>query len=65
MLSFSGTLVERDSRIAFAAGASRGVGQDAQRLDRSKDSTDVELKKIEAGFIIRWLAGKSQSNNEI
>ena len=41
MLNFSGTLVERDSRIAFAAllddlcGRSiEGVGQDARRLDK-------------------------------
>ena len=40
MLSFSGTLVERDSRLAFEAvlddlcGRSiKGVGQDAQGLD--------------------------------
>jgi hypothetical protein len=41
MLSFSGTLVERDSRIVFAAVLDdlrglriEGVGQDARRLDK-------------------------------
>jgi hypothetical protein len=40
MLGFSGTLVERDSRIAFAAmlddlrdQSIEGVGQDARRLE--------------------------------
>jgi hypothetical protein len=72
MLNFSGTLVERDSRIAFAAllddlcGRSiEGVGKMRGASTRSKDFADAELKKREAEFITRCSAGRSQSNRGV
>ncbi len=66
MLSFSGTLVERDSRIAFAAmlddfrGRSiEGVGQDAAAPGTtSKDFADAELKKERSRVYYTLLSGK-------
>ena len=71
MLSFSGTLVERDSRIAFAAmlddlrrpGIEGVPDKMLSASTTSKDFADAELKKKEAGFVAPLRGGKTPNLN--